>query len=133
MPVSQRAKYTGMIGAGMGITLVLAPFLGGVFTSKLTWSRLLFNYNIAHAQGAVIRLADVCSRMVFLDQPPFGRPDATHDTISSSTSQAPRATSNNDLAQGCREIRCKRGLVALAIRHLPSARTAMGWHQVCLE
>ncbi|EGX93284.1 Major facilitator superfamily transporter [Cordyceps militaris CM01] len=37
MPVHQRPKYTAMIGACMGITLVVAPFLGGVFTDKLTW------------------------------------------------------------------------------------------------
>jgi MFS family permease len=38
MPVSQRQRYTAMIGAAMGVTLVIAPFLGGVFTDKLNWS-----------------------------------------------------------------------------------------------
>ncbi|KAL2020060.1 hypothetical protein VTK56DRAFT_8864 [Thermocarpiscus australiensis] len=38
MPVSRRPKYTAMIGAAMGVTLVIAPFLGGVLTDRVTWS-----------------------------------------------------------------------------------------------
>ncbi|OJJ51246.1 hypothetical protein ASPZODRAFT_87380 [Penicilliopsis zonata CBS 506.65] len=37
MPVHQRPKYTAMIGACVGITIVIAPFLGGIFTDKLSW------------------------------------------------------------------------------------------------
>ncbi|KAK4235719.1 MFS general substrate transporter [Achaetomium macrosporum] len=37
MPISQRPKYTAMIGAAMGVTLVIAPFLGGILTDKVTW------------------------------------------------------------------------------------------------
>ncbi|KAK4158311.1 MFS general substrate transporter [Chaetomidium leptoderma] len=37
MPVSRRPKYTAMIGAAMGVTLVIAPFLGGVLTDRVTW------------------------------------------------------------------------------------------------
>ncbi|KAJ5188373.1 Major facilitator superfamily transporter [Penicillium cf. griseofulvum] len=37
MPVHERPKYTAIVGACMGVTLVIAPFLGGVFTNKLTW------------------------------------------------------------------------------------------------
>jgi hypothetical protein len=61
MPVSKRPQYTAMIGAAMGgmsqlafqivhrmqllmrtspVTLVMAPFLGGVLTDKVSWSKL---------------------------------------------------------------------------------------------
>ncbi|TVY84250.1 Efflux pump roqT [Lachnellula suecica] len=37
MPLSERPNYIAAIGACMGISLVIGPFLGGVFTDKLTW------------------------------------------------------------------------------------------------
>jgi MFS family permease len=36
-PVSERPRYTSVVSAGMGITMVIGPFLGGVFADKLTW------------------------------------------------------------------------------------------------
>ncbi len=63
MPVSQRPKYTAMIGAGMGVTLVFAPFLGGVFTSKLTWSMYLHYENLKY-RGLI---GVIGYRMVLLD------------------------------------------------------------------
>lgn len=38
VPVDRRPKYTGALGGSIGVSQIVAPTLGGVFTDKLTWS-----------------------------------------------------------------------------------------------
>jgi EmrB/QacA subfamily drug resistance transporter len=45
IPLRERGKYQGALGAVFGVTTVLGPFLGGVFTDNLTW-RWVFYVNV---------------------------------------------------------------------------------------
>ncbi|GAA1950157.1 MDR family MFS transporter [Nocardioides panacihumi] len=45
IPLRDRGKYQGALGAVFGVTTVIGPFLGGVFTDNLSW-RWVFYVNV---------------------------------------------------------------------------------------
>jgi len=45
IPLRERGKYQGALGAVFGVTTVIGPFLGGVFTDHLSW-RWVFYVNV---------------------------------------------------------------------------------------
>ena len=48
VPLSERPKYTGSFGAIFGVSSVLGPLLGGIFTEKISW-RWCFYINLPFA------------------------------------------------------------------------------------
>ena len=57
IPLRERGKYQGALGAVFGVTTVLGPLLGGLFTDHLSW-RWAFYVNVPIGIG-VIALAAV--------------------------------------------------------------------------
>ena len=45
IPLRERGKYQGALGAVFGVTTVLGPLLGGLFTDHLSW-RWAFYVNL---------------------------------------------------------------------------------------
>lgn len=37
VPLAERPKYQGMLGAAVGLASIAGPLLGGVFTTRVTW------------------------------------------------------------------------------------------------
>ncbi|WP_250302830.1 MDR family MFS transporter [Streptomyces sp. A 4/2] len=56
IPLRERGKYQGAIGAVFGVSTVIGPLLGGVFTDNLTW-RWAFYVNVPIAILVVIAAA----------------------------------------------------------------------------
>ncbi len=53
VPIRERGKYQGAMGAVFGVATVLGPFLGGLFTDHLTW-RWVFYVNVPIAAVVLV-------------------------------------------------------------------------------
>ena len=56
IPLRERGKYQGALGAVFGVTTVLGPLLGGLFTDHLSW-RWAFYVNLPIGIGVVVLAA----------------------------------------------------------------------------
>ncbi len=56
IPLRERGRYQGMLGAVFGVTTVLGPLLGGIFTDDLTW-RWAFYVNVPIAIVVIVMSA----------------------------------------------------------------------------
>ena len=56
IPLRERGKYQGALGAVFGVTTVLGPLLGGLFTDHLSW-RWAFYVNVPIAIVVIIMAA----------------------------------------------------------------------------
>ena len=56
IPLRERGRYQGMLGAVFGVTTVLGPLLGGIFTDDLTW-RWAFYVNVPVAVVVMVMSA----------------------------------------------------------------------------
>ena len=81
IPLRERGKYQGALGAVFGVVTVVGPLLGGLFTDHLSW-RWAFYVNVPDRHRSADRLRHHHAG----DRPPPGR----SSTTSASRSSPPR-------------------------------------------
>src|SRR6478609_2941225 len=62
IPLRERGRYQGALGAVFGVTTVIGPLLGGLFTDHLSW-RWAFYVNIPIALVVIVMAATTIPRM----------------------------------------------------------------------
>ena len=83
IPLRERGKYQGALGAVFGVTTVLGPLLGGLFTDHLSWRWAFYvNVPIGHRGHRAGRVHDA-------EHPAAGRSRSSTTWASSSCPSAP--------------------------------------------
>ena len=76
IPLRERGKYQGALGAVFGVTTVLGPLLGGLFTDHLSW-RWAFYVNLPIGIGVIVLAASTMPS----SRRPFGRSSTTSGIV----------------------------------------------------
>ncbi|THA79501.1 DHA2 family efflux MFS transporter permease subunit [Streptomyces sp. A0642] len=116
IPLRDRGKYQGAIGAVFGVSTVIGPLLGGLFTDHLTW-RWAFYVNVPIAIVVVIAAARTIPSVKAAGRPVIDYPGIALVTVGASALILATSWGGNEYAWGSAVIigLFAFGLVALAL------------------
>ncbi|MER6117414.1 MDR family MFS transporter [Streptomyces sp. NPDC001743] len=116
IPLRDRGKYQGAIGAVFGVSTVIGPLLGGLFTDHLTW-RWAFYVNVPIAIVVVIAAARTIPSVKAAGRPVIDYPGIALVTVGASSLILATSWGGNEYAWGSAVIigLFAFGLVALAL------------------